>query len=72
LNKGDNLIGNCGAKENHCCVTNFRLVIGIGEVRYNNVLEAFTNNKIASFAQVMIVNPLHEKLPRLVFVVLYL
>jgi hypothetical protein len=48
--KGDNLIGFCDAKENHCCVINFNHVIGIREVGYNNVLEAFTNNKIASFA----------------------
>jgi hypothetical protein len=67
--RSDNLTGFCGAKENHCCVTNFSLVIGIGEIWYNNVLEAFTNNKIASFAKVMIVNPLHEKLSRLGFVV---
>ncbi len=67
--RSDNLIGFCGAKENHCCVTNFSPVIGIGEVGYNNVLEAFTNNKIASFAKVTIVNPLHEKLPRLVLIV---
>jgi hypothetical protein len=67
--KNDNLIGFCGAKENHCCVTNFSPIIGIREVEYNNVIEAFINNKIASFARVMIVNPLHEKLPRLVFIV---
>jgi hypothetical protein len=67
--RGDNLIGFCAAKENHCCVTNFNHVIGIREDGYNNVLEAFTNNKITSFARVMIVNLLHEKLPRLVLVV---
>jgi len=50
-------------------VINFSHVIRIGEVGYNNVLEAFKNNKIASFARVVIVNPLHEKLPRLVLVV---
>jgi hypothetical protein len=49
--RGDNLIGFCGAKENHCCVTNFSPVIGIGEVGYNNILEAFTNNKIVSFCK---------------------
>jgi hypothetical protein len=69
--KGDNLIGFCDAKENHYCVINFKHVIGIGEVGYNNVLEAFTNNKIVSFAIVMIVNLLHEKLLRLVFVLCY-
>ncbi len=47
---------------------NFNHVIGIGKVGYNNVLEAFTNNKIVSFAIVMIVNLLHEKLLRLVIV----
>ncbi len=70
--RGDNIIGFSGAKKNHCCVTNFNPVIGIGEDGYNNVLEAFTNNKIASFARIMIVNLLDEKLPRLVFVVCYI
>jgi len=63
--KGDKF---CDAKENHRCVINFKHVIGIGKVGYNNVFEAFTNNKIASFAIVVIVNLLHEKLLRLVFV----
>jgi hypothetical protein len=70
--RGGNLIGFCGAKENNYCVTNFNLIIGIREVDYNNVVEALTNNKIASFAKVMIVDPFNEKLPRLVFIVLYL
>jgi hypothetical protein len=67
--RGGNLIGFCDAKENNYCVSNFNHVIGIREVGYNNVLEALTNNKIASFAKVMIVDPLNEKLPRLVFIV---
>jgi hypothetical protein len=67
--KGGNLIGFCGAKENHYCVTNFSPIIGIREVGYDNILEAFTSNKIASFAKVTIVNPLYEKLPRLVLIV---
>ncbi len=45
------LIGFCVVKENHCCVINFNHVIGIGEVGCNNVLEAFTNNKIVSFCK---------------------
>ncbi len=66
--KGDNLLGFCDVKENHCCVINFNHVIEIGEVGCNNVLETFTNNKIVSFAIVMIVNLLHEKLLKLVIV----
>ncbi len=61
-------MGFYGAKKNHYCVINFSPIIGIREVGYNNVPKAFTNNKIVSFTKVTIVNPLHEKLPRLVLI----
>jgi hypothetical protein len=65
----DNFIGFFGVKDNHHCVTNFKPVVGIGYSGYNNILEAFSSYRIAGFARVIIVNPLHEKLPKLTLAV---
>jgi hypothetical protein len=67
--RGDHLINFCGAKFDHHCVTNFNIVVGIAKVEYNKILKAFTNYTIASFARVIIVNPLHDKLSKLILVV---
>lgn len=67
--KGDHLTNFCGAKVDHHCVTNFNLVVGIGKVEYNKILKVFTNYTIASFARVIIVNPLHDQLSKLILVV---
>jgi hypothetical protein len=63
--RSDHLINFCGAKFDHHCVTNFNLVVGIGKDEYNKILK-FTNYTIASFARVIIVNPLHDKLLKLI------
>jgi hypothetical protein len=65
----DSLVGFCGAKESHVCVACFKPEVGDGQVGYNNVTDAFRNDKIGSFARVIVVNPLHDKLPRPVLVV---
>lgn len=67
--RGDHLTNFCGPKVDHCCMTNFNLVVGIGKVEYKKILKVFTNYTIASFARVIIVNPLHDKLSKLVLVV---
>lgn len=67
--RGDHLTNFCGAKVDHFCVINFNLVVGIGKVEYNKILKAFTNYTIASFARVMIVNHVHDKLSKLILVV---
>ncbi len=67
--RGDHLTDFCGAKIDHCYVINFNLVVGIRKVKYNKILKVFTNYTIASFAIVIIVNPLHQKLSKLIHVV---
>jgi hypothetical protein len=67
--KADNLTGFCGSKENHKCISHFKLVVGEGDSGYSNIVNAFSSNCLASFARVIIVNPLHDKLPKLTLVV---
>ncbi len=67
--KSDNLIGYCGVKICHHCVINFIPIFGTREVGYNKVLEVFINYTIVGFANVIIVNALHNKLLGLVLVV---
>lgn len=59
-----------GSKIDHKCVSNFIPMIGVGEEEYNyKLIDAFWFGKLGWFARVIIINPLHEKLPRLMFVV---
>jgi hypothetical protein len=67
--KCDNLIGFCGVKIHHHCVTNFIPIVGTREVGYNKILEVFINYIIVGFATIIIMNVLHFKLLRLVLVV---
>jgi hypothetical protein len=65
----NSLLGFCGTKESHVCVSCFKPKVGDGQVGYDNVMDAFRNDKIGSFARVIVVNPLYDKLPKLVLVV---
>ena len=58
-----------GQSMNINVLRNFRSVVGFGESRNNNIVDAFQNLRIGSFVRVIVVNPLHEKLPRLDLVV---
>ncbi|KAL3678263.1 hypothetical protein R1sor_021219 [Riccia sorocarpa] len=62
----DSLIGFCGEKDPHTCSLGTELQVGSGEQGYNRIVESFQRNVIGAYARVIIVNPLHEKLPRLV------
>ena len=62
------LLGFCGLIENHNCITNYKPILGIGEVRYNKMLDSFRLDKVGGFGRVIVVNPLHEKLPHLVLI----
>ena len=42
--KWDSLAGFCGAKENHLSVSNFNLVAGVGDTRYNAIVDSFRPN----------------------------
>ena len=67
--KWDTLAGFCGPSENHVCVPGFRPLVGSGEEGYCQLLESFGKNRKGTFARVVVVNPLHERLPRLVLIV---
>ena len=67
--KADNLTGFCGSKENHKCISYFKLVVGEGDSGYSNIVNAFSSNRIASFARIIIVNPLHDKVLKLTLVI---
>ncbi len=65
----ENFINFCDVKVDDHCASNFLHVVEIEEVGYNIILKAFTNNTIASFVKVLIVNLLYGKLLKLVLVV---
>lgn len=67
--KWDTLVGFCGPKENHICISTYKPIDGSGENGYNKVIDSFASNKVGDFARVIVVNPLHNKLPMLVIVV---
>ncbi|KAL3678512.1 hypothetical protein R1sor_021468 [Riccia sorocarpa] len=62
----DTQIGFCGQKESHTCRLGLEVKVGSGEEGYSRIVDSFESNVIGSYARVVIVNLLHEKLPRLV------
>ncbi|KAL2643716.1 hypothetical protein R1flu_011303 [Riccia fluitans] len=60
------LIGFCGDKDNHVCKMGLEVEVGFGESGYSKIVESFEQKIQGSYARVVIVNPLHEKLPRLI------
>ena len=67
--RSDGLVGFFGVKENHRCVSTFRPHVGNGESGYAAIVDSFRQNDKGSFARVIMVNPLHALLPRLVLAV---
>ena len=65
----DTLVGFCGTKTEHVCVTDYKLVVGIGDAGYDNIVDGFCSNHVGAFARIIMVNPLHLSLPRLVLCV---
>ena len=62
----DGLVGFYGEKESHVCISTFRPQVGNGEEGYVSIVDSFRLNCKGSFARVIMVNPLHDKLSRLV------
>ncbi|KAL2610849.1 hypothetical protein R1flu_022541 [Riccia fluitans] len=62
----DTLIGFCGDKDNHVCNMDLEVEVGFGESGYSKIVESFEQKIQGSYARVVIVNPLHEKLPRFI------
>ena len=67
--KWDTLSGSCGPKSNHVCILSYKTICGVGEHGYNKIVESFRDDHVGSIVRVVIVNPLHNKLPCLVLVV---
>jgi hypothetical protein len=67
--KFDILAGFYGCKDDHICISDLKPTVGSGEAGYNGILDAFRTNQIGGFAKVIVINPLHPRLPRLVLVV---
>ena len=65
----DTLVGFCGPKDDHVCVSNYKVVVGMGDAGYNNIVDGFRINRVGAFARIIMVNLLHSSLPRLVLVV---
>jgi hypothetical protein len=65
----DVLAGFCGPKEGHTCVSQFTFRVSQGQEGFENILKAFRSYQKRSFARVIMVNPLHDLLPRLVLAV---
>lgn len=62
----DALIGFCGAKEDHTCIRPAMIVVGDHDESYSVIENAFRDYEIGGLARVLILNPLHPALPRLV------
>ncbi|KAL3698404.1 hypothetical protein R1sor_012480 [Riccia sorocarpa] len=63
----DALTGFCGLKEVHTqCRLGMEVIVGSGEEGYFRIVDSFESNGVGSYARVIIVNLLHEDLPRLV------
>ena len=64
-NKGnDQGWGWCGLEgQEHECDPDFIHNVGDGEDAYQRLVEAFRNNRVAGFARVILINPLHADLP---------
>ncbi|KAL3683565.1 hypothetical protein R1sor_001587 [Riccia sorocarpa] len=62
----DTLIGFCGEKVEHVCKVGIEIEVGSGEAGYSKIVDSFEHNIQGSYVRVVIVNPLHVKLPKLV------
>ncbi|CAG2248063.1 unnamed protein product [Mytilus edulis] len=62
----DELLGFCGPKDNHKCMENNHIKVGNDRDAYDRLVNAFDKNIIGKYARVILLNPLHEKIPHLV------
>ena len=65
----DALTGFCGPKEDHVCVPTYEVVVEARTSGYDNILNAFSADKVGGFARVIMVYPLHASLSHLVLTV---
>ena len=66
----DELLGFCGKltdnPKEHQCLVDFHLYVGDDDDSYNRIVNAFNEYKIGKNARVILLNPLHKFLPRIV------
>lgn len=63
----DEVVGFCGLKgAGHICVENCVVKVGDDDRAYKRLVEAFQNYQVATHARVIMINPLHRYLPRVV------
>eukprot|EP00112_Aurelia_sp_Birch-Aquarium-sp1_P019012 Seg4620.1 transcript_id=Seg4620.1/GoldUCD/mRNA.D3Y31 product="hypothetical protein" protein_id=Seg4620.1/GoldUCD/D3Y31 len=63
----DEAWGFCGEKkEDHVCEEDFVVTVGNDEGSYSRIVDAFKNNQKAGYLRIIILSPLHRKLPRIV------
>ena len=67
--RDDVLLGFCGPIDNHRCISDYIVEVGSGVIGYKSIVNSFKSNVRAHYARVLIVNPLHARLPRLVAVI---
>ena len=65
--KSDQVWGWCGREgENHFCDAAFVHIVGDGDDAYARLVDAYRQNRVAGFARVIMINPIHHGLPPLV------
>ena len=64
--ESDELMGFCGVKgDDHQCLDNFSVEIGEGVDGYRKIVSAFEDCHIGSYARAILLNPLHQDLPKI-------
>ena len=62
----DSIVGFCGRKgPGHTCDAKHCIVIGTGDDAYKIIENAWATQQLAGYLRLMVVNPLHDKLPSL-------
>jgi hypothetical protein len=51
--------------------SDYKIEVGVGENVYNKIVDSFRLDKMDGFARVIVVNPLHDKLPKLMLSLSY-
>lgn len=60
------MLGYCGPNGHKECPDHYVLSVGDEDDAYDQLVANMNNSKIANYARVIMINPLHEKLPRIV------
>ena len=62
----DELVGTCGLKcEQHQCDMEYRVVVGNEDNSYDKIVNTFCKCTVATYARVIMINPLRDDLPAL-------